>query len=319
MINISTNPTVSVIIPAYNAAPWIAETIDSVLNQTFKDFEVIVVDDGSTDATAEVVASYKPQIQYLYKNNGGPSSARNTGICAARGQYIAFLDADDLWLPEKLQIQMQLFIQNPSLAWVYSNGLIFEENPNKNPHLFSQSSYMYSGEILRPLLLQDFVASPTPIVRRDVFKDVGLFNEESSFKSVEDWDMWLRIAARYPVGFIDKPLVKYRRHSTSLTGTSIIERSLESRLTVIERAISREPERLSDLRQQAIANIYMALGHLVMSRGARAEAREMYLKSVQMNPKQLQVIAYLITTFLPINVDELKKIRRLLNNLGVTL
>ena len=319
MMNTATNPTVSVIIPAYNAAPWIAETIDSVLNQTFKDFEVIVVDDGSTDATAEVVASYKPQVQYLYKNNGGPSSARNTGICAACGRYIAFLDADDLWLPEKLQIQMQLFSQNPSLAWVYSDGLIFEENPNKNQHLFSQSSYMYSGEILRPLLLQDFVASPTPIVRRDVFEDVGLFNEESSFKSVEDWDMWLRIAARYPVYLIDKPLVKYRRHSTSLTGTSLIQRSLESRLTVIEGAILREPERLGDLRQQAIANVYMTLGHLLMSRGARVEAREMYLHSIQMNSKQLKSIIYLIATFLPISVNQLKNVRRYLQNLGLSV
>ena len=131
--------------------------------------------------------------------------------------------------------------------------------------------------------------------------------------------MWLRIAARYPVYLIDKPLVKYRRHSTSLTGTSLIQRSLESRLTVIERAISREPERLDDLRQQAIANVYMALGHLIMSRGARVEAREMYLKSVQINSKQPKCIMYLIATFLPISLNQLKNVRRYLQNLGLSV
>jgi glycosyltransferase involved in cell wall biosynthesis len=319
MMNTATNPTVSVIIPAYNAAPWIAETIDSVLNQTFQDFEVIVVDDGSTDGTAEIVKNYKSQVQYLYKNNGGVGSARNTGIRAARGRYIACVDADDLWLPEKLEVQTQLLQTEPSLAWVYSDGLIFENNSNQNLHLFSPSASMISGDVLRPLLLQDFIPCPTPVIRRDIFENVGFFEEDMSLQSVADWDMWLRISAKYPVGFIDKPLVKYRRHSTSMTSTSIIERSLKSRLTVIEGAILRDPERLGNLRQQAIANIYMTLGHLVMSRGNRLEAREMYLHSIQMNSKQLKSIIYLIATFLPISVNQLKNLRRYLQNLELSV
>ena len=319
MISNTNNPTVSVIIPAYNAAPWIAETIDSVLNQTFQDFEVIVVDDGSTDATAEIVENYKSQVQYLYKNNGGVGSARNTGICAAKGRYIACVDADDLWLPEKLEVQIQLLQKDHSLAWVYSDGLIFENNGNQNLHLFSQSAYMTSGDVLRPILLQDFIPCPTPVFKRDIFENVGFFEEDISLQSVADWDMWLRIAAKYPVGFIDKPLVKYRRHSTSMTGTNTIQSSLKSRLTVVERAILREPERLGDLRQQAIANIYIPIGHLVMSRGNREEAREMYLKSVQMNPKQLKSIIYLAATFIPISVNHLKKVRRSFQNFGLSV
>jgi hypothetical protein len=131
--------------------------------------------------------------------------------------------------------------------------------------------------------------------------------------------MWLRISAKYPVGFIDKPLVKYRRHSASMTGTSLIQPSLTSRLTVVDRAISREPERLGNLRQQAIANVYMTLGHLLMSRGARAEARRMYLHSIQMNSKQLKSIIYLIATFLPISVNQLKNLRRYLQNLELSV
>lgn len=319
MMNTATNPTVSVIIPAYNAAPWIAETIDSVLNQTFQDFEVIVVDDGSTDGTTEIVKNYKSQVQYLYKNNGGVGSARNTGIRAARGRYIACVDADDLWLPEKLEVQTQLLEKEPSLAWVYSDGLIFENNSNQNLHLFSQSASMISGDILRPLLLQDFIPCPTPVIRRDIFENVGFFEEDMSLQSVADWDMWLRISAKYPVGFIDKPLVKYRRHSASMTGTSLIQPSLTSRLTVVDRAISREPERLGNLRQQAIANVYMTLGHLLMSRGARAEARRMYLHSIQMNSKQIKSVIYLMTTFIPIRVHQLKNVRRYLQNCGLSV
>jgi len=319
MMKTANNPTVSVIIPAYNAAPWIAETIDSVLNQTFQDFEIIVVDDGSTDGTTEIVKKYKSQVQYLYKKNGGVGSARNAGIRAARGRYIACVDADDLWLPEKLEVQTQLLQKEPSLAWVYSDGLIFENNSNQNLHLFSQSASMISGDVLRPLLLQDFIPCPTPVVRRDIFENVGFFEEDISLQSVADWDMWLRISAKYPVGFIDKPLVKYRRHSTSMTSTCIIEHSLKSRLTVIERAISRETERLGDLQQQAIANVYMTLGHLLMSRSVRVEAREMYLKSVQLNYKQARSVIYLIATFLPIKLHQLKNVRHYLQKCGLSI
>jgi glycosyltransferase involved in cell wall biosynthesis len=306
------NPVVSVIIPAYNAAPWIGETIDSVLNQSFRDIEVIVVDDGSTDKTSEVVAKYQQKVKYIYKDNGGPSSARNVGILAARGEYIAFLDADDLWVASKLEQQMEIFNQNSSLVWVYSDGFIFENNPNQTPHLFSYSTCMYEGDILCSLLVDNFIASPTPVIRKEIFDEIGLFNEEPAFKSVEDWDMWLRISAKYPIGFVDQPLVKYRRHASGLTGTSSILNALRQKLIVVEQAISRNPENLSNLYTKSISNLYTSAGHLTMSRGDREAARELYWNSILTNPKQLKVIAYWLTTFLPFSATNLKAARRLL-------
>jgi len=122
------NPLVSVVIPVYNSAEYIVETIKSALAQHYKPFEVIVVDDGSTDNTKDLLEPYLHRISYLYKENGGPASARNTGVNNAKGEYIAFLDADDLWMPEKLARQMDVFNQDKSIGLVHTQYLNFENS-----------------------------------------------------------------------------------------------------------------------------------------------------------------------------------------------
>jgi len=292
------NHMVSVVIPAYNADPWIAETLDSVLEQTFRDFEVIVVDDGSTDQTPELAASYGDQIRYLHKENGGTPSARNAGIRAARGSYIAFVDADDLWRPEKLEIQMQLFHDDPDLAWVYSSAILFEEQVNQLLYRVNQGMKMYAGDILRPLLLSSFICSATPVIRRDVFDTVGYFEE--SFPHSDEWDMWLRIAAKYEVGFVDQPLAKHRIHANSKIGRMNFEFCYRARLTVVENAVSRNPDRLSDLRERAIASVCTGMGQWMLKRKDPVAARKMFARAIHLHHSDIRSFGYWIATFFPV-------------------
>jgi glycosyltransferase involved in cell wall biosynthesis len=310
----SSSPAVSVIIPAYNSVPWVAETLDSVLAQTFKDFEVIVVDDGSTDETPAVVAGYGSRVRYLRQEHGGQPSARNAGIRAACGAYIAFLDADDLWLPEKLQLQMDLFSRHPDLAWVYSDVIVFNEGSGREAFKYSDVTKLYAGDILRPLLLFDFIASPTPVVKREVFGTVGYFDESPDLQNSEDWNMWLRIAAKYPVRFVERPLAKYRRHAASKSATASFEHAFQSRWTIIENAVARDPERLSDLREQALAGACLGMVGPMVRRGDRRGARRMLRRATSLVPWNFRILLCWLQALLPTAivdwVPSVRKFRR---------
>lgn len=282
-------PTVSVVIPAYNAARWIEETLQSVFAQDYPDYEVIVVDDGSTDNTAEVVDRF-PQVRCIRKPNGGQASARNVGIRAAQGQYIAFLDADDLWLPEKLRVQME-HLQKTGLAWVYSDVLAFDGQTGKP--LFASSKWyrLYDGDIAAQLLLLCFISSPL-IVERSVFDEVGFFDEALLLRNREDWEMWLRIAARYPVGLIRRPLAGYRVHSTSSTGSEDPARIFASELAVVEMTCAREP-RLAPLREQAIAYRCISLANRLVGLGRLSTACTFYRRALHIRPHLLTALFWL--------------------------
>ena len=292
----SDNPTVSVVIPAYNAARWIGETLDSILAQTFQDFAVIVVDDGSTDDTAAVVAGFGERVCCMHKSNGGQSSARNVGIRAARGEYIAFVDADDLWAKEKLRLQVDL-LKRTGLAWVYCDALAFDDESGKPLFKFGELVQQYDGDILKPLFLADFIPSPTPIIQKSVFEHVGYFDEDRTLQNREDWDMWLKIAACYPIGLVSEPLANYRVHSTSMTSSEDPQVFLQGHFAVIERAIAREPTRLAPLKNQAIANRYVHAGRSMAGQGNTRGAREMFAQAIQYCPGQWQAYIFLISTF----------------------
>ena len=309
----SSSPTVSVVIAAYNAARWIAETLDSVLAQTFRDFEVIVVDDGSSDQTPEIVAGYKDRIRYLRKENGGQPSARNVGIRAACGSYIAFVDADDLWLPKKLELQMELFCRRPDLAWVYSDAIAFDGDTGQELFRMGDLTKPRTGDILRPLLLRDFIPSPTPVIRRDVFGTVGYFDESPDLQIGEDWNMWLRIAAKCPVEFVDQPLARYRSHRASTMGSTDLRYAFRNHWTLVENAVARDPERLSDLRGQALAGVCIRAAGLMVRRGDRRGARQMLGRAVRLFPWDLRIPLYWLAAFLPTAVaDWALSVRRLL-------
>jgi glycosyltransferase involved in cell wall biosynthesis len=204
------NPLVSVIIPCFNYGQFVGEAIQSVLNQTYPDLEVIVVDDGSTDTTRDVVYSFRdPRIRYVYQENAGENVARNTGIQQARGEFIAFLDADDLWLPQKLEKQLRLFEEDPEVGLAYCLFSYFDSESG-NVVGFHKEYKCFRGNVLEKLYEKNFIGSPTPVIKRDVFEKTGLF--ETDDQSVDDWTLWTKIAFHYKIDYVPEVLAKYRIH-----------------------------------------------------------------------------------------------------------
>ncbi|MBD3184760.1 glycosyltransferase [Candidatus Poribacteria bacterium] len=206
------NGRVSVIIPTYNRPRWLPETIESVLNQTYSDVELIVVNDGSTDNTEEVIESYRDKIRYIYKQNGGPGSAVNRGIEESTGEYIARVDDDDLFMPEKVEIQVGVFQENPDVGLVASGHHIIDTEGNIL-HTKSVPDFSKHGGLIT-MLRHCIFSQPTVMVRKECYDKVGLYKNTYA----QDYDMWIRIARCYPMKAIDKPLAMYRRHDENRSG-----------------------------------------------------------------------------------------------------
>jgi glycosyltransferase involved in cell wall biosynthesis len=284
-------PAVSVVIPAHNAAPWLAETLRSVLDQTYRDLEVIVVNDGSTDDTQDVIASFGQRIYCVEQTNQGLPAARNTGIRSARGDWIALLDADDLWLPDKLERQMELVKNVPTLKWTYCDAYMFDDATGTTTSTLSAGRRLPDGDILRPLFLGNFIGTPTTVIRRDVFDNVGML-DETLVPCGEDWDLWLRIAAHYQVGVVRLPLARYRVRRGSMSSVLNYKVGLQRSLTVIERAAARYPEQLGTLRNQSLANLYIGTGMTLGRSGNLVEARAMFAQAIRLRPSTLQAYLY---------------------------
>lgn len=198
-------PLVSVVIPTYNYARYVGEAVESALAQTYPAVEVIVVDDGSTDDTRERLAKYGDRIRYIYQDNAGLSAARNTGILAATGSFVAFLDSDDAFHPKKLELQVRLLLSDPSL------GLISTQSYSDEPVVWKDilpETVPSRCITLKQKVLSTRFAPSSVIVRRECFDRIGLF--DTSLRSAEDRDMWIRIAAQYPMARLDCPLTWYR-------------------------------------------------------------------------------------------------------------
>ena len=226
------NPLVSVIIPTYNRGWIIKEAIDSVLAQDYTEFELIVVDDGSTDHTSDVLDSYGDDIKVLFQKNKGVSAARNRGIAEASGKFIAFLDSDDLWLPQKLTVQIEFFNQTPDAlicqteeVWIRNGLRVNPKKRHKKP----------SGMIFNPSLELCLVSPSAVMIQRSLFGRVGKFDE--TLPACEDYDLWLRISCRFPVHLIDTPLIiKRGGHGDQLSSRAGLDRF---RIKAIEKIIKR--------------------------------------------------------------------------------
>ena len=214
-------PLVSVIVPAYNVADYIGDALNSVLAQTFTDFEIIVINDGSpdTEALEKVLGPYLSRIVYLKQENQGVSAARNTGIKAARGSLIAFLDGDDTWLPHYLEVQVARIQADPTIDVLYPNVIMFGDSSEAGEEFMTLCPS--SGEVtFERLLLQECNVSNCSIARRETIVRAGLFDE--SLRSVEDFDLWLRvIKSGGRIAYHRDVLARYRRRTGSLTADPI--------------------------------------------------------------------------------------------------
>jgi glycosyltransferase involved in cell wall biosynthesis len=227
----SKKPLVTVIIPTYNRGWVIQEAIDSVLDQDFSDYELIVVDDGSNDNTREILRAYGKAITVLQQPNRGVSAARNRGIAEAAGRLIAFLDSDDLWLPRKLTNQVKFFEENADAVinqtqeiWI-RNGL--RVNPKKRHHKFS-------GMIFERSLALCLVSPSAVMIKKSLFEAVGVFDE--NLPACEDYDLWLRISCRYPVHLNDFPLIiKRGGHDDQLSKAAGLDKyRIQSLMKIID-------------------------------------------------------------------------------------
>ena len=208
---------ISVVIPTYNRTRMVKETIDSVLYQTFQDFELIIIDNFSSDDTELMVSSYHDQrIRYFKnQNNGLVSVNRNYGIKKAQGEYIAFLDDDDLWLPEKLEKQVKLMDSNKELGLVYSDCYIMDNSGSLQEKTYFSSRTPVRGVALKGLLRNNTIAILTATVKKEALDKVGGFS--TKYIIAQDYDLWLRIAEYYPIDFVEQPLAKYRLHQESIS------------------------------------------------------------------------------------------------------
>jgi len=247
-------PTISVIIPVFNGEITIKETIKSVLNQTFQNFEIIVINDGSQDKTLDIIESFNyPTIKVFSYTNRGPAVSRNRGLDHASGEFITFLDADDLWTPDKLEAQLNALHANPQAAVAYS----WTDYINKfGQFLYPDERIAETGDVYAKLLVNNFLHNGSnPLIRRQALQEIGYFDE--SLWGSEDWDMWLRLAARYPFTVVPYPHNLYRISEYSVS--SNIETQAKECLKVIEKAFAQAPDSLQHLKKQSIAKLYQYL------------------------------------------------------------
>ena len=216
---------VSVIIPTYNRADFLRSAILSALNQTFKDIEIIVADDKSTDHTQEVVKSFTDQrIRYITnKNNRGPSATRNSAILASKGEYIAFLDDDDEWVPQKLQKQVELLdISPPKICGVYSDRLIIDRPSNKVVSKGLRSDKL-KGNLLSQLAIHNQINTCTVLLRKRCLDEVGMFDETISY--MEDRDLWIRLSLNWDFEYINEPLTLTYVHKQGHLSARLVEQT----------------------------------------------------------------------------------------------
>jgi glycosyltransferase involved in cell wall biosynthesis len=195
-------PKISVIIPTYNRAHVLKRAIDSVLNQTFSDFEIIVVDDGSTDDTQKLLKQYDDKLKVITTENRGVSAARNIAIKDAKGKYIAGLDSDDYWHKRKLERQIEALESRPDIKIIYTNEIWIRNGKRVNQ---CKQHQKYSGHIYKKCLPLCIISPSSVVMERSIFDDIGLFDED--LPACEDYDLWLRVASKYEVFFLDEELI----------------------------------------------------------------------------------------------------------------
>jgi glycosyltransferase involved in cell wall biosynthesis len=322
---------ISIIIPVYNRAHFIVECLESVFAQTYKDYEVIVVDDGSTDNLTDVLSPYIDRIRYIYKANGGVSSARNEGIRAAKGDYIAWLDSDDQWLPFKLELQMAVFANLPAdIGFIFSDfscmdvnsknfyfsyireyydildhyNLIYDQmfhNRILVKHFFpardksQEEAYLYWGSLKSTMIYGPMFLPSSIIITKKCLDSIGLFNEH--YRSVEDYDFHARAAKLYDIAYVNLPTLVYRRFHADQLSTQ--EKAIEKHKNLLDIAIElgiKDREYYMQHRSlvnRVVGKCSYALGVEYFKKKFYSRALDSFLKSIGYNVRQRRVYLYL--------------------------
>jgi glycosyltransferase involved in cell wall biosynthesis len=289
-------PLVSAIIPTRNRAQQVTAAIDSALAQTFSDLEVVVVDDGSEDATPDVVAAYGGAVRYVHTTNGGPARARNVGAQVGTGEWIAFLDDDDTWLPQKIERQLQAADDCPSCGAVFTDYSVVSGDRVEQRSVKAMIDPVPSGWVFGELFWRNFICTCTVLVRRSVFAAVEGFDE--SLRQAEDWHLWLRIAARYQWLFVDQVLTRVSRGSR----TSGLSDDVEGRLEACQAALGKIVAEFPCLRAQARsmrARQQLSAGIKYLAVQDYVRARRCIVQGLRLDPAALRAYPYLGLALVP--------------------
>lgn len=272
---------VSVVIPTYNYGRFIVEAIESALRQTLPPYEIIVVDDGSTDDTAEVVARFGERVRYIRQENAGVSAARNRGVAESRGDYIAFLDADDIWEPTKLEKQIAKFAEDPEIGLVHCGMREFDAETGKTVALHLEGGEGWVADEIA-LWERPIVIGPggTIVVSRSAIETVGGF--DTRLKNGEDWEFCFRVASKYKVGFVREPLVDYRNHGVNAT-KNIREMERSTRIAW-KTVFSNADESIRRLRRRSYGNLHKVLAGSYLHNGEFRGFLRNVLKSLWYRP-----------------------------------
>ncbi len=280
-------PRVSIITPTYNAAQYLPAAIDSVLQQTYTDWELIIIDDGSTDNTPSLVRSYLPilgeRLRYLYQSNRGQAAARNAGLQVAKGEFVATLDADDLWLPARLARGLAIMDRNPHVGLTHSKVARIDVHGNVVGYFDFPAKYQ-SGKIAVDIYIRRAnILCPTVLFRKQCLDVVGFFDE--TLTAIEDRDLWFRIAERYEIAYIDEILAHSRR--TPGSSSSNADRVLKVQLSFVEKHYERHACGWV-ARRRALGQIYREQGDFWFSASQLKMSINYYSRSVFRNPLNLE-------------------------------
>jgi glycosyltransferase involved in cell wall biosynthesis len=294
-------PLVSVIIPVYNGEKFIGQALESVYSQTFRDFEVVVIDDGSTDGTLSVLDAYRDRLILLKNSHGGPASSRNRGLEIARGSFIAFLDADDIWVPSKLERQVAVALAHPEYGIITADAATFDHT-GITEQSAAAHKFIPSGFVLEALLFDNWIANSCVLVRRECFDKVGFFDEDP-FVRGEDWIMWMRIAAHYQVFFQNEVLLHYRRHGQNYSHTNLEKQfdDLFINFDKVERQISKLAAR-PDLMREAKFRVCFRRGKDDLRILALDRARAKLRRAVGYKPLSAKAWLLLGVAYIPSQV-----------------
>jgi glycosyltransferase involved in cell wall biosynthesis len=290
-------PRVSVVMPAYNSAATVKDAIESVLAQTYPDFEIVVIDDGSVDDTERVVRQFGDRVRYFKQENGGVSVARNTGIKKSLGTYVAFLDSDDIWVPGKLAEQIPWLEADPKVGLVYCDWAVTSGEAvlqsSRHKELPAASGYVFDE-----LIQSGFILTSGVIVRRACLDDVGDF--DTSLAIAEDYDLWLRISYRWKLQLVDQCLLTKRSWDGSLS--SNLKSTALARIMLFKKALKELPgmtSRSRKLMRRQLALSYWDVGYDEFDGLSFREARKNFMQSLAYDWTNTKSLAYLAAAYLP--------------------
>ena len=301
-------PEISVIIPTYNCAKYVSKAVKSVLEQTYKDYEIIVIDDGSTDQTKEIIMPYLKykDVHYIYQKNKGLAVARNTGIYNSKGKYIALLDADDYWVSIKLEKQMKIFEKKSDITLVHSNVYLYFEQDEAKTEKYSRNidyNQFTQRELFEKILLwQADIFVPTILIKKDVFNKIGYFDEKLTYLGCEDREFCLRLFREYKTYFLKDYLAYYMVRKNSMSKDK--GKMQRARKYVLEKTLS-ETNFLKNkkrVREKAYSNLYFRLGRGFYLDGKCMKGLKMFTISIYYNCFNFKAYLFVLICFIPIKI-----------------